>query len=539
MGETLGLIVASQTDAPVADAHDYIIVGAGAAGCVLAERLTEQPHIRVLLVEAGGRDDRKEIRIPAAFRKLFKSECDWSYFTEPEACLAGRRLYWPRGKVLGGSTSINAMIYIRGHRWDYDQWAGLGCPGWNYAEVLPFFKKAEDNSRGGSDYHGAGGPLHVTDPRAANVLSGTFAEGAAEAGYARNPDFNGAEQEGFGLYQLTQRRGQRWSAADAYLRPAMRRPNLVVRTGTHVTRVLLENGRASGVECIEGGRKASYRAEREVILCGGTVNSPQLLMLSGIGPAGHLRSLGIAVAADLPGVGENLQDHLQVRIGHECTQPITLYGAENLSNSVRYLFLRTGPFTSNIAESGGFVRTSARLPAPDLQFMFGPTFYHEHGFRPAEGHGFGTLVVLLRPESRGRIRLRSADPLAPPEICANYLAGDGETELLIEGLKIARHIFRSKAFDPWRGPEASPGADAHSDESLGNYIRQSAETIYHPVGTCKMGTGEAAVVDPELRVRGIERLRVADASVMPTIPGGNTNAPTIMIAEKAASLVVG
>ncbi len=516
--------------------HDYIVVGAGAAGCVLAARLTEERHIRVLLLEAGGPDTRKEIRIPAAFSKLFQSECDWSYFTEPEPHLANRRLYWPRGKVLGGSTSINAMIYIRGHRWDYDRWAELSR-GWSYAEVLPFFKKAEDNSRGESDYHATGGPLRVTDLRAPNLLSRAFIEGAAELGFARNSDFNGAEQEGFGFYQVTQRRGQRCSAADAYLKPAMGRPNLTVRVGVQVVRVIVQKARAVGVECIEDGRRTSYQTEREVILAGGAVNSPQLLLLSGIGPADHLRRLGIPVVVDLPGVGENLQDHLQVVIGHQCNQPITLDKAETLGNLLKYLLFRTGPLTSNIAECGGFIRTASGLPAPDLQFMFGPVYYIEHGFHRPGGHGFGAVAVLLRPESRGRIRLRSADALAPPEIHANYLASKQEVELLVEGLKIARRIFRSKPFDRYRGPEVRPGEDVQSDAAIGNYIRHTAETIYHPVGTCKMGRDAMAVVDPELRVRGLERLRVVDASVMPTIPGGNTNAPTVMLAEKAASLL--
>ncbi len=517
--------------------YDYIVVGAGAAGCVLAARLSEDPHTRVLLLEAGGRDTRREMRIPAAFSKLFKSECDWSYFTDPEPYLANRRLYWPRGKVLGGSTSINAMIYVRGHRWDYDRWAELGCRGWGYAEVLPFFKKAEDNSRGQSGYHAIGGPLAVSDLRSPNILSRAFVEAAAELGFPRNADFNGAEQEGFGFYQVTQKRGQRCSAADAYLKPAAGRPNLTVCTGAQATRVIIEKRRAVGVECMEDGRRRAYRAECEVVLACGAVNSPQLLLLSGIGPADQLRALGVAVVADLPGVGENLQDHLQVVIGHGCTRPLTLDKAETLGNLLRYLLFRTGPLTSNVAECGGFIRRDPGLPAPDLQFMFGPVFYIEHGFQRPQGHGFGATPVLLRPESRGRICLRSAHALEPPAIQANYLASPRDLAQLVEGVKVARRIFHSRPFDPYRGPEVRPGEDLQSDAAIADYIRRTAETIYHPVGTCKMGTGQMDVVDPELRVHGVEGLRVADASVMPTIPGGNTNAPTLMVAEKAASLL--
>jgi len=528
-----------------ANMFDYVIVGAGSAGCVVASRLSEDASVRVLLLEAGGPDTRREIRIPAAFSKLFRSEYDWAYFTEPQPHLNNRRLYWPRGKVLGGSSSINAMIYIRGHASDYDGWAALGNPGWSFADVLPSFKKAEDNQRGASEYHGAGGPLAVSDLRSPNVLSRAFVEAGVELGFARNPDFNGAGQEGFGFYQVTQKRGARHSAADAYLKPALARPNLTVRTGAHATQVLFEGTRAVGVAYLRDGHAEEARAGREVILCGGTVNSPQLLLLSGVGPAGQLRSLGIPVVADLRGVGENLQDHLEIVVGHQCTQPVSLDRAETLGNLLQYVLFRRGPLTSNVAESGGFVKTRPDqvgifvpdLPAPDLQYMFGPVYYLDHGFTRPQGYGFGLVAVLLRPQSRGRITLRSTDPLAHPAIHANYLSSDADLAVLVAGVKLGRRLFAAKPFDPYRGPEARPGAQVQTDAEIADHIRRHAETIYHPVGTCKMGADSLAVVDAQLRVHGIDGLRVVDASVMPVLIGGNTNAATLMVAEKAATLI--
>jgi choline dehydrogenase len=518
---------------------DYIVAGAGSAGCVVAARLSEDPSVRVLVLEAGGPDRDLRIRIPAAFSKLFRSEFDWNYTTEPQAHLHGRALYWPRGKTLGGSSSINAQVYIRGHRWDFDHWRELGNAGWGYNDVLPYFLRAEDNQRGASEYHATGGPLAVSDLRAYHPLTKAFVDAAVEAGLPRNPDFNAATQEGAGFFQVTQRNSRRWSAADAYLKPSMSRANLTVRTGAHAARVVVENGRATGVEFIAGGRREAACASREVILSGGAVNSPQLLLLSGIGPAEHLRALGIPVVHDLPGVGENLEDHLVACMGWQCTQPITLDTAGAFKNKVRYLLFRSGPLASNVAEGGVFASSRAGLPAPDLQLLFAPLYYLEHGFRHPPGHGFGIGTTLIRPASRGRIRLRSADPLAHPAIDPNYLAERQDLEALVEGVKLARRIGAGKALAPYRGSEVEPGDEVRTDAEIEEFLRRHAETLYHPTGTCRMGADEMAVVDAELRVRGLAGLRVVDASVMPSIIGGNTNAPTIMIAEKASDLIRG
>jgi choline dehydrogenase len=519
------------------DAFDYVIVGAGAAGCVLAARLSEDPHTRVLLLEAGGPDRARELAIPAAFGRMLKSACDWAYETEPEPGLDGRRLYWPRGKVLGGSSSLNAMVYIRGQREDYDGWEKLGNSGWSFTDVLPYFRRAEDQARGASTYHGAGGPLGVSDLRTVNPLSRAFVAAGAELGYPANPDFNGAEQGGFGFYQVTQRRGRRESAATAYLRPARRRPNLVVRTGAHATRIIIERGRARGVEYAAGGTRHDARATRETLLCGGTVNSPQLLMLSGIGPAEHLRTLGVAVAADLPGVGENLQDHLAVPVAYACREPVTLVNAERIGSLVAYLLFRRGPLTSNVAEAGAFVRTSPESGRPDLQFHFGPVWFIRHGLGNPPGHGFTFGPTLLHPQSRGRVRLRTTDPFAPPAIHAGYLTEPADAAPLIAGIRLSRRLAATRAFARFCGSESLPGLSLTDERDLRAFVRAHAETLYHPVGTCRMGVDRGAVVDPHLRVRGIEALRVVDASVMPLIPGGNTNAPTIMIAEKAVDLI--
>lgn len=504
---------------------------------MVAARLSEDASARVLLLEAGGTDRRREIRVPAAFSKLFRGECDWAYATEPQPRLDNRRLYWPRGKVLGGSSSINAMIYIRGHRADFDAWAAAGNAGWSYRDVLPLFKQSEDNQRGASEYHGAGGPLRVEDQRSTNPVSRAFVEAGVELGLARNDDFNGAQQEGFGCYQVTQRRGARWSAADAYLKPAAARRNLEVRTGAHATRVLFEGTRAVGVAYVRDGKPEEARASREVILCGGAVNSPQLLMLSGIGLAEQLRAHGIRVVADLPGVGENLQDHLFLPVAYVCKQPITLDKAETLANALKYALFRRGPFTSCIAESGAFLRVLPGARLPDLQYHFGPAYYLHHGFDRPKGHGFSIGPTLLRPASRGRIALRSADPLAAPAIEPNYCSAGDDLRVLVEGIKLARCLAATRAMSAYRGDEVRPGAAAQSDDAIADYIRSAAETTYHPVGTCKMGTDAMAVVDASLRVRGVEALRVVDASVMPVLIGGNTNAATIMIAEKGSSLV--
>ncbi len=518
-------------------AYDYIIVGAGSAGCVLAARLTEDRHSTVLLLEAGGPDRKREISIPAAFPKLFKTECDWAFFTEPQSHLHQRRLYWPRGKVLGGSSSINAMIYIRGHSSDYNHWREQGNPGWSYAEVLPRFRKSENYARGASEFHGASGPLSVAELEYVSPISRAFVEAGMEGGLRRNDDFNAASQHGVGFYHVTQRKGRRHSAADAFLRPALARPNLSVRTRAQATRILAEGTRAAGVEWLENTAPQQARARREVILSGGAVNSPQLLMLSGIGPADHLRAHGIAVIADLPGVGQNLQDHMFLPVAYRCRRPESLDHAETLPNLLRYLVFHNGPLASNVAEAGAFLHTRPALPAPDLQLLFWPCFYLDHGFTRPKGHGFTVGPTLIRPQSRGYIRLRSADPLAPPEIQPNYLSAEADLRVLVHGIRACRSIIRGRATERYRGEETHPGAATQTDAEIADYVRRTAESVYHPVGTCRMGVDADAVVEPQLRVRGMAGLRVADASIMPAIVGGNTNAPVIMIAEKAAEMI--
>jgi len=517
--------------------YDYIIIGAGSAGCVLANRLSEDPKTRVLLLEAGGPDKQKEIHIPLAFSKLFKTVNDWAYYTEPEAALENRKLYWPRGKVLGGSSSINAMIYIRGHRADYDGWRDQGNPGWGYADVLPFFKKSENQQRGESEYHGAAGPLSVSDLRSMNPLSEAFIAAGEEAGYRRNPDFNGESQDGFGFFQVTQSNGKRHSAAAAFLRPAMSRPNLTVRTNAQVFGIYFEGKRAAIVSFQHANASMQERAAREIILCAGAIGSPQLLMLSGVGPASQMRSFDIPVVCDLPGVGQNLQDHPCCGVVFECGQPVSLASAESLSNLLRYLCFKKGPLTSNVAEAGGFVRTRPDCRFPDLQFHFGAGYFVEHGFQTFDGHAFAFGPTLLHPQSRGEIRLRSSNPLDAPSIRANYFSDPRDMEVMLEGVKLSRALANTRAFAPYCKREMHPGPEAKDDHALRTHIRKFVETLYHPVGTCRMGHDSAAVVDSELRVHGVEGLRVADASIMPAVVGGNTNAPTIMIAEKAAEMI--
>ncbi|HEX2277347.1 MAG TPA: choline dehydrogenase [Candidatus Tectomicrobia bacterium] len=519
--------------------YDYIIVGAGSAGCVLAHRLTEETSTRVLLLEAGTPDRPWTMHMPAAFSTWFKSRYDWAYDTAPQPHLKHRRLYWPRGKVLGGSSSINAMIYTRGNPYDYDHWQAQGNQGWGFADVLPYFKKSEHHEGGASVYHGVGGPLHVTGLRHTSPLSHAFIAAGVECGLRHNDDFNGPVQEGVGVFQVTQKGGKRHSAATAYLRPAWHRRNLTVRTRAHVGRVLFDRRRAVGILIMENGRPRCLRAAREVLLCAGAVNSPQLLMLSGVGATDHLRRLGFSVVMDLPGVGHNLQDHLGVAVACTCRQPVTMAGAGTLGNVARYLLAGQGPLTSNIAEAGGFVKTNPEISAPDLQLFFAPAYYLNHGFRRPEGHGFTVVAALLRPQSRGSITLASSDPFDPPVIHPDYLREAADLRTLLQGLKWCRQLTHTAAFAPFRGPEISPGAAAHSEAALIEAIRSTADTCYHPVGTCRMGYDPLAVVDPSLRVHGVEGLRVVDASIMPTIVSGTTNAPTLMIAEKAAALIMG
>ena len=518
--------------------YDYIIIGAGSAGCVIANRLSEDPNVSVLLLEAGGPDDKQEIHIPAAFSKLFKTAYDWAYETEPEPQMNNRKMYWPRGKMLGGSSSINAMMYVRGNRQDYNEWAELGAQGWSFPEVLPYFKKMENHEIGATDWRGAGGPLNIAEQRSPNPLTTSFFGAAAEAGINKTDDFNGPHQEGVSYALLTQKGGKRFSTADAYLRPAMKRgPNLTVRTNVLAGRVLTEGTRAVGVEFQQNGKTEQERASREVILCGGAINSPQLLLLSGIGPAEHLKALGIDVVADLPGVGQNLQDHLASGVQYHCTQPITLANAEKMGNILNFMLFKKGPLTSNVAEVAGFIKTKPDLPAPDLEILFAPAFFADHGFANPPGHGYTIGLILLHPESRGTISLRSTNPADPPRIQPNYLSSENDLKLLIEGLKRCRQIGQASALAPYRGAEFLPGEEVKSDEELAEYLRSRAETIYHPVGTCKMGSDPLAVVDAQLRVVGVEGLRVADASVMPTVISGHTNAPSIMIGERASDFI--
>ncbi len=522
------------------ESYDYIIVGAGSAGCVLANRLSADPDCRVLLLEAGPRDWNPFIHMPAGLARLvsFKS-LNWSYETEPEPNLNNRRLYWPRGRVLGGSSSINAMCYIRGHASDYDDWRDLGNPGWGFDDVLPYFRRAEDQQRGESDMHGAGGPLGVSDLGYVNELSRVFIQAAEQAEYYRNVDFNGPVQRGFGLYQVTQRDGRRCSTASGYLRPVRGRPNLTVRTGSLTSRVLLEGTRAVGVEYRRRGLRQRVRAEREVLLAGGAINSPQLLMLSGIGPVAALERAGVRVAHDLGGVGGNLQDHLDVMTLTRCSQPVTYDHLNELAVGLKYYLRHEGIGTSNIAEAGGFVASSrCTRSRPDIQMHFVPALLDDHGRNRLPGDGYTLHACNLRPQSRGHLTLKSGDPAEPPAIHANYLSEPEDIEMMLECIRVSREILAQPAFRPFRAHEIHPGDDVTDREGLLGFVREKAESIYHPVGTCRMGSDPDAVVDPQLRVRGVEALRVIDASVMPTLIGGNTNAPTIMIAEKAADLLL-
>ncbi len=536
----------------MASAHyDYVIIGAGSAGSVLAARLSEDADTKVLLLEAGGKNTSILVRMPAGVGSLIKakSEFNWGFWTEPEPQMDNRRLWWPRGRGLGGSSAINGMVYIRGHARDYDQWRQMGLDGWSFAETLPYFKKAEGFIDGADDYHGGAGPLHVSwGERAAHPLYAGIIKAGGEAGYKLTDDFNGAEQEGFGRYQLTIKDGRRWSAAEAYLKPVLgQRPNLTVVTGARTTRIRIEGGRAIGVDYVAGKNAEAQTAyaDREVLLSAGAVQSPHILNLSGIGDPDELRRHGVAVTHELRGVGANLQDHLDVSLNWACTQPITLYndtkGLKQLGVGLQYLLTGKGPGRQNGLESGAFLKSRPDLDRPDLQLHFVLAIMQDHAKVASNRDGFTMHVCQLRPESRGRVGLRSSDPFADPTILGNYLATEEDRRAVREGVRMARDIVAQPAMAPYRGEELAPGFDVQSDAEIDAWIRAKGETIYHPVGTCRMGvTGDAlAVVDKDLKVFGLEGLRVVDASVMPTLIGGNTNAPTIMIAEKIADQLRG
>ena len=514
--------------------YDYVIVGAGSAGCVLAARLSEDPDVSVLVIEAGPPDTKENIHVPAAFGSLFKTDVDWDYATFPEPGCNNRMMYLPRGKTLGGSSSINAMVYIRGNRADYDAWG----PGWAYDEVLPYFRKSEDNERGESEYHGVGGPLTVADSRSNNPMADAFVEAALATGMDANGDFNAAAQDGAGRYQVTQRSGMRCSTAVAFLHPAAERPNLTIETRTHVHRVLLDGTRAVGVAGEQNGEPVEVRAEREVVLCAGSYNSPQLLLLSGIGPAEELALREIEPVVDLPGVGRNLQDHVQIGGIWTTEEPVSLILGAEPEQQQAFAERGEGPLSSNVAETGGFWRSRDDLDAPDLQFHCAPVMFVDEGLGDPVAHGVSFGVCLLTPRSTGSVSLRSNDPTAKPAIRHNFYGEPEDVERVLTGLRKVYEIASQAPLAPycrelWLGPASD------SDADLRAHMGRSSQVLYHPAGTCAMGSGPDAVVDHDLRVHGIDGLRVADCSIMPTVVRGNTNAPTIMIGERAADLVRG
>jgi len=518
---------------------DYIVVGSGSAGSVLANRLSIDPEISVLVLEAGGSDKHLNVDTPAAFSKLFQTKRDWNYHTMPEPCMDERQVYLPRGKMLGGSSSMNAMIYIRGNRSDYDGWRDAGCEGWGYDDVLPFFRKAEHNERIEDEFHGKNGPLNVADLRSPNELSQTFVEAAGESGIPSNSDFNGREQEGAGLYQVTQKKGSRWSTSKAYLRPARDRTNLSVEQNALVHRVTFDEGKATGVEYVQDGDMKTAVASREVILSAGAFNTPQILMLSGVGPQKHLTDMGIDVVFDNPNVGQHLQDHPVILTIFSIAQPVSLHHAEEPKRLVEYLVKKKGMLSSNVGEAGAFVRTNSRLEAPDIQFHFAPGVFIRHGFETLDHDGFSLGPTLVDPQSRGSILLRSADPQVHPDIVTMSLQHPEDMASLVEGFKLGRKIVAGEAFAKYQPVEVLPGPDVQTDEEIAGFIRERSELLYHPSCTARMGPDAAtAVVDTQLRVFGVQGLRVVDASVMPTVVRGNTNAPTIMIAEKAAEMIL-
>lgn len=535
--------------------YDYIIVGAGSAGCVLANRLSADPNIRVLLLEAGGWDWNPLIHIPIGVGKLVRSTLHgWGYWTEPEKHLDGRARYWPRGKVVGGSSAINSMIYIRGHRSDYDHWAQLGNRGWSYDDILPYFLKSEGHEDRTGDLHSADGPLGVSRGSSDNPVYDAFMSAGVEAGMKRNDDFNGSEQDGVGRYDFTIRNGRRASSATCYLNPVKSRPNLTIAVRAHATKILIERGKAKGLNYVENGVATSARAEREVILSGGSINSPQLLMLSGVGPGDHLREHGIDVNVDAAGVGQNLQDHYDVPIMHACPEPVTLYSLTRwdkaASMMIQAALFKNGPATSFPAEGGAFVRTRPELEAPDMQWHLLLGLEARRIRWPWEGlmkqgpldrEGFALRMCQLRPESRGQLTLKSADPFESIRIDANYLTSETDVRTMRDGVKLGREVLAQSALDKYRGVEIAPGPDVQTDDEIDAWVKKIGETIYHPTGTVKMGPDNdaMAVVDDQLRVKGVEGLRVVDASIFPTLIGGNTNGPVMAIAEKASEMILG
>ncbi|HEX6249435.1 MAG TPA: GMC family oxidoreductase N-terminal domain-containing protein [Nocardioidaceae bacterium] len=522
------------------ETYDYVVVGAGSAGAVVASRLTEDPDVSVLLLEAGPDADADEISVPAAFSSLFKTRWDWNYQTVEQKQLNSRRAYWPRMRAVGGCSSMNAMIYIRGNRLDYDTWRDEhGATGWGYDDVLPYFIRSENNTSHTGPYHGRGGPLHVEDRRYTHPLTYAWLESAAASGMKPNDDFNGAEQEGVGLYQVTCRKGRRWSVANAFLDPVRGRPNLTIRTGALATRVVVQKGRAVGVSYQYGPVEQTAYANAEVVVSGGAVNSPQLLMLSGIGPASHLRDVGVDVVVDLPGVGENLHDHPAAPLVWHTRHASDLADFTGLLNFARAKASGRGPLVSNIAEAGGFIRTRDDLAAPDVQIHMAASGFWDNGLHEPTTRKVTVGPTLVDVASRGRLRLRSTDPRWHPDIDPGYYDEPRDLEAMVRGIQRLLETVRGGRMSHYVAGPFLPATDNPSEGDIVDHLRQTTQTLYHPVGTCAMGTGELAVVDPELRVYGVEGLRVADASVMPVVPRGNTNAPTIMIGEKAADLLRG